>query len=211
MIGNPEAANRLARAIASDLSLYNEPQFQEWARDGRLPTSLAEALVEGNQLFASRVDPALHEGGRFFVRSLLPIFEGVIKSKGPRPPDFQGEIERALGLTPTPTSVLYSIQELASMDQKESAALTVKVGSLMGDGTLSFFDKIFVLERTTFGDIKDRIELAYAEIEELRVARGHMGCELAVRVRFTEQKFTMSPTDAQAVAARLLPFVISSA
>ena len=28
MIDTPEAANRLARAIASDLSLYNEPKIK---------------------------------------------------------------------------------------------------------------------------------------------------------------------------------------
>jgi hypothetical protein len=196
LIESPEPAARLARAIASDVTLYNEAEIVQWVREGRMPDKLAEALAEGRTLFDARVAASLHDGGRCFLKSLLPIFEKVIDGKGgPRPPDLTSSLERALGVA------IGSTPPTAA-----AASLTVKVGSAIGDGTLSFFAAAFVVERVGFGDIKDTTELPYADVEELRVGRGPLGCELTVRVRFAEHRFTMTPADAIAAAQRLLPF-----
>ena len=59
LIETEEAARRLARAIASDLSLYNEEKIMEGIQNDNLFTALSEELEEGRALFKSRVSPDL--------------------------------------------------------------------------------------------------------------------------------------------------------
>ena len=59
LIETEEAARRLARAIASDLSLYNEEKILEGIQQDTLFAVLAEELEEGRALFKSRVSPEL--------------------------------------------------------------------------------------------------------------------------------------------------------
>jgi hypothetical protein len=51
------AAKRLARAIASDIVLYNEPAIKKARVDGVLPEELREAIKEGFELYCARVSP----------------------------------------------------------------------------------------------------------------------------------------------------------
>ena len=57
LIETEEAARRLARAIASDLSLYNEDKIVTGITNDNLFESLAEEIEEGRALFKSRVAP----------------------------------------------------------------------------------------------------------------------------------------------------------
>ena len=59
LIETEEAARRLARAIASDLSLYNEEKIMEGIQNDNLFQALSEELEEGRALFKSRVSPDL--------------------------------------------------------------------------------------------------------------------------------------------------------
>lgn len=57
LIDDEEQANRLARAIADDLALYNEPALAAPVRDRRdLLVRLSGPIAEGRELFDSRVD-----------------------------------------------------------------------------------------------------------------------------------------------------------
>jgi hypothetical protein len=78
VIETEEAARRLARAIASDLSLYNEDKILEGLQADNLYESLAEEIQEGRQLFTSRVTPELF-GKNFYDRAIIDL---LIKSKG---------------------------------------------------------------------------------------------------------------------------------
>ncbi|MFO0677652.1 MAG: hypothetical protein U0169_14045 [Polyangiaceae bacterium] len=78
LIDNEEAARRLARAIASDLSLYNEEKIVNGITNDTLFTSLAEEIEEGRALYKRRVAPELY-GRNFYDRALVDI---VIKNKG---------------------------------------------------------------------------------------------------------------------------------
>jgi hypothetical protein len=64
LIDNPDAARRLARAIASDILLCHR---EEIAKGG----DVSEAIAEGRALFASRVTPAHHWILEETVRELL--------------------------------------------------------------------------------------------------------------------------------------------
>lgn len=84
LIETPEAANRLARAIASDLSLYNEAKIKEGIENDTFFTVLQDEIAEGRAHYESRVAPALVSGSNFFDRALVDVIlarKGHIKSK----------------------------------------------------------------------------------------------------------------------------------
>ena len=73
-----DAARRLARAIASDLSLYNEEKIVRGIENDCLFEELAEEIEEGRALYKSRVAVALYKRN-FYDRALIDI---LVKSKG---------------------------------------------------------------------------------------------------------------------------------
>jgi hypothetical protein len=78
LIETEEAARRLARAIASDLSLYNEEKIVQGIQSDDLWTTLSEEIEEGRALYKSRVSPDLYQKN-FYDRALVDI---LVKSKG---------------------------------------------------------------------------------------------------------------------------------
>jgi hypothetical protein len=78
VIETEEAARRLARAIASDLSLYNEDKILEGLQADNLYEILAEEIEEGRELFRGRVMPELF-ALNFYDRAIIDL---LIKSKG---------------------------------------------------------------------------------------------------------------------------------
>lgn len=78
LIDTPEAARRLARAIASDLSLYNEEKITKGIEGDSLFEELQEEIEEGRALYKSRVSPELY-GSNFYDRALVDI---LVRSKG---------------------------------------------------------------------------------------------------------------------------------
>jgi hypothetical protein len=78
LIETEEAARRLARAIASDLSLYNEEKIVAGIQSDDLFGALSEEIEEGRALYKSRVSPDLY-AKNFYDRALVDI---LVKSKG---------------------------------------------------------------------------------------------------------------------------------
>ena len=78
LIETEEAARRLARAIASDVSLYNEEKIVRGIENDTLFDELGEEIEEGRALYKSRVSPDLYNRN-FYDRALVNI---LIKSKG---------------------------------------------------------------------------------------------------------------------------------
>ena len=78
LIETKEAARRLARAIASDLSLYNEEKIVEGITHDNLFELLKEELEEGRALFESRVTPELYREN-YYDRAIIDI---LVRSKG---------------------------------------------------------------------------------------------------------------------------------
>jgi hypothetical protein len=77
-IDTPERAVRLARTIASDISLYNEEKIVRGLSDDKLFTELADEIEEGRELYRARVSPELYERTNFFDRAVVDI---ILKSK----------------------------------------------------------------------------------------------------------------------------------
>ena len=78
LIETEEAARRLARAIASDLSLYNEEKIVQGVQNDNLFDELSAEVEEGRALFKSRVSPDLYEKN-FYDRAIVDI---LVRSKG---------------------------------------------------------------------------------------------------------------------------------
>jgi hypothetical protein len=77
LIDTEEAARRLARAIASDLSLYNEEKIIRGIEADSLFEELSEEIEEGRALYKSRVSPNLYQRN-LYDRALVDI---LVRSK----------------------------------------------------------------------------------------------------------------------------------
>jgi hypothetical protein len=78
LIDNPQRARQLARAIASDLTLYHEAKIMEGLQNDSLFDVMKEEISEGRALFKSRVTPEI------FVQNIYDraVVDVLIKSKG---------------------------------------------------------------------------------------------------------------------------------
>jgi len=83
LIENEDAARRLARAIASDLSLYNAEKIEKGIANDKLFEEVAGDIEEGRALFNSRVSPELYPKN-FYDRAIVDLLirgKGHIRSK----------------------------------------------------------------------------------------------------------------------------------
>ena len=76
-IDKPERARQLARAIASDLSLYHEDKIVEGIENDSLFETMAEEIQEGRELFKSRVTEEIFKLN-LYDRAIVDV---LIKSK----------------------------------------------------------------------------------------------------------------------------------
>ncbi len=79
LIETPEQANRLARAICSDIALYTEEKLVRGLQQDNLFDVLAEEIEEGRALYRSRVAPALYAKTNFYDRAVVDV---IIRPKG---------------------------------------------------------------------------------------------------------------------------------
>jgi hypothetical protein len=72
-------AMRLARAIASDISLYNEQKIIKGLEQDNLFDVLKDEIEEGRELYKTRVSAEIFQRTNFFDRAIVDI---VIRPKG---------------------------------------------------------------------------------------------------------------------------------
>jgi hypothetical protein len=72
-------ARRLARAIASDISMYNEERIVKGIEQDNFFDALKDEIEEGRELYRSRVSPELYTQTNYFDRAIVDI---IVKSKG---------------------------------------------------------------------------------------------------------------------------------
>jgi hypothetical protein len=78
LIDNPQRARQLARAIASDLTLYHEAKILDGISNDTLFDVMREEIEEGRALFKSRVTTEIY-GQNIYDRAIVDV---LIKSKG---------------------------------------------------------------------------------------------------------------------------------
>lgn len=77
-IDNDARAQQLARAIASDIQLYNKQKIEEALINDNFFEALAEEITEGRDLFRGRVTPELFRRN-YYDRAIV---DRVIKPMG---------------------------------------------------------------------------------------------------------------------------------
>ena len=77
-IDKPERARQLARAISSDLSLYNEEKIVEGILNDTLFEVMDEEIQEGRDLFRTRVTDDIY-AMNIYDRAIVDV---LVKSKG---------------------------------------------------------------------------------------------------------------------------------
>ncbi len=73
LIDSPDAAMRLARAICSDVSLYNEEKIVRGIQEDTFFDALRDELEEGRELYKSRVSPELYARTNFYDRAIVDV------------------------------------------------------------------------------------------------------------------------------------------
>ena len=79
LIEAPEQAMRLARAICSDVSLYNEEKIIKGIQQDNFFDAMRDELEEGRELYRSRVSPDLFTRTNFYDRAICDV---ILKAKG---------------------------------------------------------------------------------------------------------------------------------
>jgi hypothetical protein len=78
LIDKPDRARQLARAIASDLSMYHEKKIVEGIEKDALFDGMRDEIEEGRTLYKSRVTPEIYDLG-LYDRALVDM---LLKSRG---------------------------------------------------------------------------------------------------------------------------------
>ena len=78
LIDNPDQARRLARAIVSDVAIYNREKVEEGIRNDSIFEVLSDQLDEGREHFKSRVSPDLASSNIYE----LAVVDVLIKRAG---------------------------------------------------------------------------------------------------------------------------------
>lgn len=79
LVEDPELAFRLARAIVSDIALYNAEKVSEGVKNDNIFDLLAEELQEGRDHFAERTSAALENRDKLYDRAIVDV---MIKQAG---------------------------------------------------------------------------------------------------------------------------------
>jgi len=79
LVDNPKLAFRLARAIVSDIALYNQEKVQEGIKNDSLFDVLKEELAEGREHFHGRVSPDLVDRDHLYDRAIVDV---MVKQAG---------------------------------------------------------------------------------------------------------------------------------
>lgn len=73
LVENPDLAFRLARAIVSDIALYNQDKVTEGIKDDNIFELMKEELEEGREHFYSRVSPDMPNREHLFEKAIVDV------------------------------------------------------------------------------------------------------------------------------------------
>ena len=79
LVENPDLAFRLARAIVSDIALYNQDKVQDGIKNDSIFELMQEELEEGREHFFSRVSPDLPNREHLYEKAIVDV---MIKQAG---------------------------------------------------------------------------------------------------------------------------------
>lgn len=78
-VENPDIAFRLARAIISDIALYNQDKVKDGIEQDKIFDLLDDELHEGREHFHARVSEAIENRDALYDRAIVDV---LIKQQG---------------------------------------------------------------------------------------------------------------------------------
>ncbi len=79
LVENPDLAFRLARAIVSDVALYNQEKVKEGIENDNIFDLLQDEIQEGREHFYGRVSESLPNRDHIYERAIVDV---LIKQAG---------------------------------------------------------------------------------------------------------------------------------
>lgn len=79
VVKDPDVARRIARAVVSDIALYNAKKIEEGIEQDTLFDLLRDEIEEGQNYYLSRVDPEVVRNTNFFNQALVDL---IVKPAG---------------------------------------------------------------------------------------------------------------------------------
>ena len=79
LVDNPKLAFRLARAIVSDIALYNQEKVEQGIKNDSLFQLLEDELAEGREHFHGRVSPEISDRDHLYDRAIVDV---MVKQAG---------------------------------------------------------------------------------------------------------------------------------
>ena len=73
VVKDTDVARRIARAVVSDIALYNAKKVEEGVRNDTLFDLLKEEIEEGRGYYLSRVDPEIAQSTNYFDQALVDV------------------------------------------------------------------------------------------------------------------------------------------
>jgi len=84
VVKDPDVARRIARAVVSDIALYNAKKVEEGIGNDTLFDLLKEEIEEGRTYYTSRIDPEIARSTNYYNQALVDVLvkpTGRIPSK----------------------------------------------------------------------------------------------------------------------------------
>lgn len=73
VVKDPDVARRIARAVVSDIALYNAKKVEEGIAKDNLFDLLQSEIEEGKNYYLSRVDPEVVKSTNFYNLALVDL------------------------------------------------------------------------------------------------------------------------------------------
>ncbi|MCL5884806.1 MAG: hypothetical protein M1377_05630 [Deltaproteobacteria bacterium] len=73
VVKDPDVARRIARAVVSDIALYNQKKVEEGIARDNLFDLLKEEIDEGLSYYLSRIDPEIARSTNYFNQALVDV------------------------------------------------------------------------------------------------------------------------------------------
>ena len=73
VVKDPDVARRIARAVVSDIALYNAKKVEEGIGNDTLFDLLKEEIEEGRTYYMSRIDPEIARSTNYYNLALVDV------------------------------------------------------------------------------------------------------------------------------------------
>ncbi|MBI5577054.1 MAG: hypothetical protein HY896_11920 [Deltaproteobacteria bacterium] len=73
VVRDPEVARRIARAVVSDIALYNAKKVEEGIAKDTLFDLLRDEIEEGRTYYNNRIDPEIARSANYFNEALIDV------------------------------------------------------------------------------------------------------------------------------------------